>query len=291
VLAVDLLISRMWTHLHGLLMNQLPDILSLLYRNQIDALSVDLKDACKMQYFVMYIIFNDGRKFVVSNIYHMLFSYYAEALYKEDYHCADGLMLPGNYYICDEVNCSSQRFKETLESRFGVYRTYYIERVCGECKFVFGAVTDVKPNDPLLHYRDSIKPFEHFAYQFVLGMKKLIVRHNPQYSSAMVFNDDQYLQSVIYNKPLSAREKECLYWAARGKSVEETSLILNISIETVKSHRKNTIKKLHVTNVTQAVFQAAKRGLFLNVSDSQPFSMADHVETVRNNIELINQSH
>jgi len=222
-----------------------------------------------MKYFVMYIVFNDGRKFVLSNIYNILLSYYSDGLAQEDYHCKPDLVVPGGYYFSDEVGCSSKRFKEMLEQRFGVYRTYYIERICGDCRFVFGAVNDHKIERPAQYYKGSIAQFENFSYQFALGAKAIILKHNPQYASSFIFNNDNYLKSVVHNQPLTSREVECLYWAAHGKSSEETSLILGVSLETVKSHRKRALKKLNVVNVTQAVFEAAKRGLFSTVGESE----------------------
>lgn len=57
---------------------------------------------------------------------------------------------------------------------------------------------------------------------------------------------------------LTSREKECLHWAARGKSSEETALILKISVATVNTYRKQTKAKLNCVNMTQAVYKAIK---------------------------------
>ena len=55
---------------------------------------------------------------------------------------------------------------------------------------------------------------------------------------------------------LSEREKECLRWAAEGKSSWETSMILNISERTVNHHIHNAKIKLSATNRVQAVAKA-----------------------------------
>lgn len=52
---------------------------------------------------------------------------------------------------------------------------------------------------------------------------------------------------------LSPRERECLMWAADGKTSWETAKILNISERTVLFHFKNIMLKLGVGNKTQAV--------------------------------------
>ncbi len=52
---------------------------------------------------------------------------------------------------------------------------------------------------------------------------------------------------------LSAREAEILRWIALGKTNPEIGSILNISAFTVKNHVQRILKKLDVTNRTQAV--------------------------------------
>jgi DNA-binding CsgD family transcriptional regulator len=52
---------------------------------------------------------------------------------------------------------------------------------------------------------------------------------------------------------LSARETEILRWIALGKTNPEIGSILNISAFTVKNHVQRILKKLDVTNRTQAV--------------------------------------
>lgn len=55
---------------------------------------------------------------------------------------------------------------------------------------------------------------------------------------------------------LTHREKECLTWAAEGKTTWETSQILGISERTVIFHLKNVSQKLNVSNRSQAVARA-----------------------------------
>ena len=64
-------------------------------------------------------------------------------------------------------------------------------------------------------------------------------------------------QSVL----LTDRERSALGWAARGKTVDETAVILAISGDTVQFHLKNAVRKLDAMNKTQAVVKAIKLGL------------------------------
>ena len=67
--------------------------------------------------------------------------------------------------------------------------------------------------------------------------------------------------SLTTKTRLTDREKECLLWAAEGKTAWETSQILNVSERTVNFHLTNTTKKLSVSNRPQAVAKAVFTGL------------------------------
>lgn len=56
--------------------------------------------------------------------------------------------------------------------------------------------------------------------------------------------------------PLSARERECLHWAAAGKTTEEIALILELSQETVRIYFKRAMQKLGAKTRAQAVARA-----------------------------------
>lgn len=61
--------------------------------------------------------------------------------------------------------------------------------------------------------------------------------------------------------PLTDREKECLLWAADGKTSWETAKILGVSERTVKYHLQNACAKLNAVNRTQAIARAVSLGL------------------------------
>lgn len=66
---------------------------------------------------------------------------------------------------------------------------------------------------------------------------------------------------------LSPRERECLRWAARGKTSPEIAMILNRSVDTVRLHIKNAMLKLDASTRTHAVAKAVHLGV-LGVEDS-----------------------
>lgn len=57
---------------------------------------------------------------------------------------------------------------------------------------------------------------------------------------------------------LSAREIECLRWAAAGKSSDEIAIILGISTYTVSSYFKTATRKLDAVNRMQAIARAIR---------------------------------
>lgn len=64
---------------------------------------------------------------------------------------------------------------------------------------------------------------------------------------------------------LSARESECLRWAAAGKTSWETAQILDVRERTVNFHLSNAFAKLNVNNKQAAVARALILGLLGNM--------------------------
>jgi DNA-binding CsgD family transcriptional regulator len=60
---------------------------------------------------------------------------------------------------------------------------------------------------------------------------------------------------------LTEREKECLLWAAEGKTGWEIANIIKISERTVTFHLQNVVQKLGVVNRQQAISRALSMGL------------------------------
>ncbi len=60
---------------------------------------------------------------------------------------------------------------------------------------------------------------------------------------------------------LTARERQCLLWAAEGKTADETAEILAISESTVRFHLNNAARKLNVHTRRHAIARAICLGL------------------------------
>ncbi|WP_271552778.1 helix-turn-helix transcriptional regulator [Bradyrhizobium sp. CCBAU 45394] len=65
-------------------------------------------------------------------------------------------------------------------------------------------------------------------------------------------------------RPLTFRQRQCLTWSARGKTMSETGTILGISERTVLYHLQDARLRLGAQTITQAVVEAMR---FNQISD------------------------
>jgi LuxR family transcriptional activator of conjugal transfer of Ti plasmids len=60
---------------------------------------------------------------------------------------------------------------------------------------------------------------------------------------------------------LTQRERQCLAWASRGKTMEEIAIILDVTSRAVKFHLDNARRNLAASTITHAVALAVRHGL------------------------------
>jgi LuxR family transcriptional regulator, activator of conjugal transfer of Ti plasmids len=60
---------------------------------------------------------------------------------------------------------------------------------------------------------------------------------------------------------LTQRERQCLAWAARGKTVADTAILVGIAPRTVVFHLEKARQKLNASSIAQCVAEAMRRGL------------------------------
>lgn len=81
---------------------------------------------------------------------------------------------------------------------------------------------------------------------------------------------DDYVQRVSGSAPqpaasatkkLSNREREVLQLVAEGHSTKEVAALLNLSVKTVETHRRQTMEKLRIYNVAGLIKYAVREGL------------------------------
>lgn len=60
---------------------------------------------------------------------------------------------------------------------------------------------------------------------------------------------------------LSPREEEVLRLVADGKSTKQAARLLNVSVKTIETHRRNLMEKLQIDNVAELTKYAIRQGL------------------------------
>jgi DNA-binding CsgD family transcriptional regulator len=79
---------------------------------------------------------------------------------------------------------------------------------------------------------------------------------------------------------LTERQIDCLYWAASGKTVRETAMILAISSHTVREHLRLAMHRLRAGNIAHVVAIAAQFGIIGAVRGRSAPSRIDGVGKV-----------
>lgn len=246
--------------------------MSLAYKQQIDEVCKSLPDL-GLKHFVMYIIFNNGSTFVLSNVYPILKAYYQDALFKEDYTYTPEWIkpIPKGYYLCDETQTLSPRLKELLAEHYKIYPAYNIIRPHVECSFVFSAIREIPTKNGHLFYEKTISAFEEFCIRFVDTFLDLIISCNPTYRYSFILTNKMLRDAVIkqgYDEEitLTSREQECLIMASQGKSAKEIARILNRSFYTVEIHLKKIRKLFGCNSFSAIMMECIHRGIIGNVS-------------------------
>lgn len=82
----------------------------------------------------------------------------------------------------------------------------------------------------------------------------------------MTYDNTGLKRELLEGEPLTERELDVLDFAARGDTADETGKRLHLSVETVRSYRKQAMYKLYARNTTHATVLAVGLG-YVNVGD------------------------
>ena len=80
---------------------------------------------------------------------------------------------------------------------------------------------------------------------------------------------DLYIKSA--RAALSTRQHDILSWGAEGKTDEEISIILNITVNTVRFHWKNIFRKLAANGRTYAITKALRQHIITPAAIRSPY--------------------
>lgn len=91
---------------------------------------------------------------------------------------------------------------------------------------------------------------------------QLILNGRTETSAAKTrVNTGKIAQIVPSKNDLSPREHEVLHWLAHGKSGPEISIILGISLCTVRIHIQSAKRKLNAVNIPHSIYLAFALGI------------------------------
>ena len=150
--------------------------------------------------------------------------------------CELDLILAINFYRAQEKQLAFEALSRALKT---VSRRKYYRLVADEGSAVF----------PLLLEYNKEKGESDFLMMLI------------EMTRTMAINHPLYLQSVYNNETFSQMETDILKLLEQGKTKEEISEYLFISVNTVKYHLKSIYAKLNVSAAHQAVWQARVMGI------------------------------
>jgi len=169
----------------------------------------------------------------------------------------------------------SQPIVAKASQGFKINKTMMMIQPCSKYTDVFFFGSDLTTNTVFENYINNIDFFERFIYFFkdkardLLKTPRMINIQNtavaiknpePSHTSNMQIKR-YYLPGEYGSEYLTAREVQCIYWLAKGKSLEETSIILQISKRTIEQHVANVKRKLGCYKQTAVIYLLMKWGI------------------------------
>ncbi len=84
-------------------------------------------------------------------------------------------------------------------------------------------------------------------------------------------------QRLSLEPSLNKKEGACLFWAAKGKTIQETATLMGVTPTKVETCRRRIKRKLKATSIAQAVFEGMRFG-YLPEPSRNPVSTAQSSE-------------
>lgn len=84
---------------------------------------------------------------------------------------------------------------------------------------------------------------------------------SPRISGRLVEAMQAPASGIAADESLTARQREVLYWLAKGKSNKEIAFILDLSVKTVDAHRAQLMERLNIRNLAGLVVYAVRHGV------------------------------
>lgn len=161
----------------------------------------------------------------------------------------------------------SIQIRQFIAQHFSIYHAYRAIRADADVLIFFACLFAEPITTHENIYEKTIDYLEEMTIDFYDKMIDDCMVELPLLKLTRFATDQDYRHRFIKNRQQSSsyllppREIECLFWASRGKSINETAIILGLSSHTIDAYRKSAIKRLEAKNITHAVFIAICHGL------------------------------
>lgn len=243
---------------------------SIRFRTKIDHLTERYNCPKDISNFSISMLFREGHRYYISNLYLWAIPYRTEGLYRGDVDHDRSLYHGKEFFIQRDIKYDTMQIPiiQILESRYSLSTTFAMIRQCHECDFIIEAYNHEKINDPEKLYHQVRNQFELFICHFLDAMQSEIISALPHLKWLKILTDQEYRKKVISQKStaydqstLTSRELQCLSLISQGKSTKEVAQQLFLSNETVNTHAKSIRQKLDCKNIAEAVAKALRRGM------------------------------
>lgn len=227
------------------------------YINQLKQMGLDA--------LVVYIRFNNGHSMMLSTFNTVLSSHSPLNWFEPLTHHGDSCSLRASCWFGNDALPFHTEFDSEINCHHDLHRVYTLFRHCAECDLIFICFSEQSVIEPFSVYRRTINQFKALCFQYIESFKPLMINTEISYRYAMIFQNQQYLTSVINGcesaiKKLTLKEQECLSLALLGLSFKEVAKELKISDRTVKYHCENVRKKMNAESLMGSAVMALYLG-------------------------------
>lgn len=238
--------------------------LSATYKERITKLCEQLPEGIDI--FAAFVYLHNGEFTCISNHPKAAEDYLnsglsrADILQSRQFRRGNRVIYTEEYAKIDPLQSEITRRRAT---KFNFHRIYCLSRFSSDCSLLFASNRNNSPEpDPITFYKKSIEAFEKFCCYFMDNTINIFIEALPSLKKTRFATDQHYRHVVITSRDdppveqLTAGESEVLYWAARGKTSEDTAILLGLTKYTLDTYRKRAIAKLNATNITHATYLA-----------------------------------
>lgn len=181
------------------------------------------------------------------------------------------------FTIWDNAKFKTTEIKDIIENKFDLHHGMtIIDRFANHCDLFTFSADKIDSDINKLYYEHQML-FRHFINYFkdqARGLIKFADKHKFKLEIEKANEEkvklDINLDNVmpinryyINDTYLTCKEVECIKWSELGKTTEEIAIILDNSVNTIKSHLKNIKRKLGLTKIIEIVRLLKMHGILV----------------------------